>query len=94
MSYSLNMGITCVFVCSVMSETKKLLDKAAARAIVYVVAAIMLLTMTLLIGLFLGSYLDIPDAEDALQAEQSATLLETDQPTSRWLLPWGRRAHS
>ena len=94
MSYSLNMGITCVFVFSVMPETKKVLDEAAARAIVYVVAAIMLLTMTLLIGLFLGSYLDMPDAEDALQAEQSATLLETDQQMSRWLVPWGRRADS
>ena len=83
-----------MFVFSVMPETKKVLDEAAARAIVYVVAAIMLLSMTLLIGLFLGSYLDMPDAEDALQAEQSATLLETDQQMSRWLVPWGRRADS
>ena len=94
MSYSLSMGITCVFVYSVMPETKNVLDGAAARAIVYVVAAIMLLVMTLLIGLFLKSYLDVPDARDFLQAEHSRTLLETDQPAFRWVLPWGRRADS
>ena len=73
-----------------MSEAKHPLDEAAARALVYVVSAIMLMVMTLLIGLFLASYLDDPGSQasadiEALPVDQ----LESERPSSWWSHRWG-----
>ena len=86
------MGRLRVLVLQSMSEPKNVMDESAARALVYIVAAIMLLAMTFLIGLFLASYLEAPDSQVPQQDDTAVVLLEPESAPSHWSFPWGHRA--
>ena len=89
---SLTMGRLRVLVLQSMSDPKNVMDESAARALVYIVAAIMLLAMTFLIGLFLASYLDAPDSQVPQQDDTAVVLLEPESAPSHWSFPWVHRA--
>ena len=71
-----------------MPDAKQTEAEAAARALVYVVAAVMLIAMFWMIGLFLSATIDIETSSSPDVVEETITPSEQTQKGTGWHLPW------
>tara|TARA_E500000075_G_C6897481_1_gene272693 strand:- start:210 stop:437 length:228 start_codon:yes stop_codon:yes gene_type:complete len=71
-----------------VNESDQIQDEAVARAVMYLVAAVLMIVMLLLVGLFLQAALG-EHAEVTAQAEKPGLAQPTPPPTSKRSL-WNR----
>ena len=71
-----------------MPDAKQTEAEAAARALVYVVGAVMLLAMFWMIGLFLSATIDVETASSPDVVEEMITPSEQTPKVTGWHLPW------
>ena len=71
-----------------MPDVKQTEAEAAARALVYVVAALMLIAMFWMIGLFLSATIEIETDTSSQVIEEMITPLEQSENATGWHLPW------
>ena len=71
-----------------MPDAKQTEAEAAARALVYVVGAVMLIAIFWMIGLFLSATTDIETTSSPDVVEEMITPTEQTPKATGWYLPW------